>query len=239
MADRDSERFYWLKLHDTFFSNPEMLLLERGDNGKEYALIYLKLMCLATKYEGYLRYTDLLPYDCEMIGTIVNSNTDIVKGAMQRMLELELIEILDDKTLYLHKVAELLGSETGSAARKRSYRNSIKGDNVPLLSQECPQEIDIELEKEIEKDTRVCAKAPPTFDEVSDYINGRGNKVDAELFYNYYVSQGWKKANGQKLKDWKAAVVTWEKKEKDYGHSRDSKAGEKPAKEFDIHYDNE
>tara|TARA_R100001443_G_scaffold106060_1_gene115303 strand:- start:41 stop:658 length:618 start_codon:yes stop_codon:yes gene_type:complete len=52
----------------------------------------------------------------------------------------------------------------------------------------------------------------PTIDEVNNYCLERGNKVDAEAFVNFYESKGWM-VGKNKMKDWKSAVVTWEKRE--------------------------
>lgn len=57
---------------------------------------------------------------------------------------------------------------------------------------------------------------PPTVDEVDEYCRQRGNGVDAQKFVDFYASKGWMVGkNG--MKDWKAAVRTWEK-----GDSRSS-----------------
>ncbi len=53
---------------------------------------------------------------------------------------------------------------------------------------------------------------PPTLSEVTEYCNERNNGVDPEAFISFYQSKGWKVGN-QSMKDWKAAVVTWEKRE--------------------------
>ena len=50
----------------------------------------------------------------------------------------------------------------------------------------------------------------PTADDVRAYCVQRGNSVDAERFVDYYAMKGWM-IRGDKLKDWKAAVRTWEK----------------------------
>lgn len=55
---------------------------------------------------------------------------------------------------------------------------------------------------------------PPTLDEVRAYCKSRKNNIDAEEFIDYYAQQGWKLANGNKMKDWQAAVRTWEKRNK-------------------------
>lgn len=59
---------------------------------------------------------------------------------------------------------------------------------------------------------------PPTEDEVALYCVERRNHVNAQKFVDYYSSNGWKVGRNP-MKDWKAAVRTWEKSEiteKDY-----------------------
>lgn len=50
----------------------------------------------------------------------------------------------------------------------------------------------------------------PTLDEVKAYCRERNNSVDPEKFYNYYESNGWKVGKNP-MKNWKSAVITWEK----------------------------
>ena len=54
----------------------------------------------------------------------------------------------------------------------------------------------------------------PTLEEISDYCINRGNLVDPEQFYNFYESKGWVVGKSP-MKDWRAAVRTWEKREKE------------------------
>ena len=74
----------------------------------------------------------------------------------------------------------------------------------------------IEIEKkDIKENTLKGVKeklrfSPPTTEEVSAYCRERGNKVDAGRFVDFYASKGWKVGN-QPMKDWKAAVRTWER----------------------------
>ena len=51
---------------------------------------------------------------------------------------------------------------------------------------------------------------PPTIEEVKEYCKTRNNSVDAETFVNFYQSKGWLVGKA-KMKDWKAAVRTWER----------------------------
>lgn len=52
----------------------------------------------------------------------------------------------------------------------------------------------------------------PTVEEVKQYCIERNNCVNAEQFYDYYESNGWKVGKNS-MKDWKAAVRTWERSE--------------------------
>lgn len=51
---------------------------------------------------------------------------------------------------------------------------------------------------------------PPTLEDVSSYCYERGNQVDPNRFIDYYTANGWM-VGKNKMKDWKAAVRTWEK----------------------------
>ena len=53
----------------------------------------------------------------------------------------------------------------------------------------------------------------PSVDEVRAYCEERKNNVNAEAFLNFYSSKGWY-VGKNKMKDWKAAVRTWEQKDR-------------------------
>ena len=57
---------------------------------------------------------------------------------------------------------------------------------------------------------------PPTVEEVAQYCFERMSKVDPQRFVDYYTSNGWM-VGKNKMKDWKAAVRTWDQKEKPTG----------------------
>jgi hypothetical protein len=48
---------------------------------------------------------------------------------------------------------------------------------------------------------------------VTDYCQERGNKVDPQRFVDFYEAKGWKVGNTP-MKDWKAAVRTWEQRDR-------------------------
>lgn len=58
---------------------------------------------------------------------------------------------------------------------------------------------------------------PPSVQEVSDYCEERKNRVDPQRFVDYYTANGWKVGKNP-MRDWKAAVRTWEKNDKGFGN---------------------
>ena len=79
----------------------------------------------------------------------------------------------------------------------------------------------------IQESARVPRFTPPTVDEVATYCRERGNTVDAERFVDFYASKGWK-IGKEPMKDWKAAVRTWEKREAEDTTAKPKKAAKAP-----------
>ena len=50
---------------------------------------------------------------------------------------------------------------------------------------------------------------PPTPEEVREYAGAKGLSVDAEDFCDYYGAQGWRLANGNRMRDWRLAANRW------------------------------
>lgn len=64
---------------------------------------------------------------------------------------------------------------------------------------------------------------PPSVDEVAEYVRSRGSSIGAERFVDYYSANGWKVGKNP-MRDWKAAVRTWEQR-------REEETGEQPTKQ--------
>lgn len=54
---------------------------------------------------------------------------------------------------------------------------------------------------------------PPSVEEVNAYCRSRGNGISGEEFIDFYESKGWM-IGKNRMKDWKAAVRTWEQRRK-------------------------
>jgi hypothetical protein len=89
-----------------------------------------------------------------------------------------------------------------NAMDMQSNANKIKLNEIKLN----------EIKDIIEDKPHTQKFTPPTIEEVKSYCISRNNNVDAEKFYNFYQAKGWM-VGKNKMKDWQAAVRTWESKE--------------------------
>lgn len=58
------------------------------------------------------------------------------------------------------------------------------------------------------------AFTPPTLDQVESYCKKYGIVIDVDHFLDYYTANGWVMGNGVPIKDWRARVRAWAKREK-------------------------
>nr|DAS83841.1 MAG TPA: DNA-binding domain protein [Caudoviricetes sp.] len=92
------------------------------------------------------------------------------------------------------------------------------GENKkPMVSEnletEKPNEKENVKEKEnIKENIKRKIFQAPTVEDVRKYCVERGNKVDPQSFIDFYESKGWMIGKNH-MKDWKAAVRTWERSE--------------------------
>ena len=78
---------------------------------------------------------------------------------------------------------------------------------------------------------------PPDIDEVASYISTKGYHVDAEKFINFYESKGWY-VGKNKMKNWHAAIATWEKTEKERSNgnqNRNPYPSKQEANDYALH----
>ena len=117
-----NKKFFWLKLKEDFFESDEIKILESLPNGMAYSNFYLKLLCKSIKNNGVLRLRNVIPYTVEMLSSMTNTNIDIARGAIEKLIALNMIEVLDDGALYMLDIENMIGSETDSAQRMREAR---------------------------------------------------------------------------------------------------------------------
>ena len=229
----DNKKYYYLRLKDNFFDSDELKILESMKDGYLYSNILLKLYLRSLKNDGKLVVNDRIPYNAEMLASVTGHQVGTIKQALSMFKELGLIEILENGAIYMLDIQNFIGKGSTEADRQRLYDRRISEErkqkkltqsrNLEEILEKSTPEIEIELEKdiEIEKEIHSSAKSTttkrkrfekPSISDIKQYCIERNNNVNAEQFYDYYESNGWKVGKNS-MKDWKAAVRTWERSE--------------------------
>ena len=167
--DMSENRRYWLKLHKQFFEDETIIYLGSLENGDKYVNIWLRLLLLCLKdteeTAGFLRFTRQLPYTDALMAKVLRHDIDTVRCAMEYFHKLDMVETLDDGTLYIEAVQEMIGSESSSYERVQRHRRRkaalhsngkalhVTHRNVTLShNKEKEEEKELEEERELEKD---------------------------------------------------------------------------------------
>lgn len=239
----NEKRYYWLKFREDFFSSRRIKKLRKMAGGDTYLVIYLKMQLKALKTEGVLEYTGIEQEFADELALDIDESPDDVRVVLAFLMNYGLCECSDNIHYFLPYVVENTGSETASTQRVRDYRERQKALHCNANETEvkrignAEKEIDIEIEKDKEKDNNRAAKPPrfipPSVEEVQAYCDERMNNVDAENFCDFYQAKNWM-VGKNKMKDWKAAVRTWERNRKGEGKDKDRYANlRRLAEEFD------
>lgn len=120
------------------------------------------------------------------------------------------------------------GGEFGKkGGAPKGNKNANKGKTTPKQPQENPTAVEIttpnnnvnnNLNNNDNSNDNVLKKretkrfSKPTIEEIETYISENSYSISAKTFYDYYEANGWM-VGRNKMKDWKAAVRSWNSKE--------------------------
>lgn len=225
----------WIKICTDIFDDEKILMIESLPERDGIIVIWFKLLCLAgkTNNSGVFLFSDKIPYTDEMLSTIFRRPLNTVRLALSTFERYGMIEIVND-TITIPKwekhqqldALELSREQTRKRVERCRKKQKEIACNVTCnvtrgvtVTQCNGDRIDKEEDKDIDYiyTADKSAEAPktkrfikPTLEEVKAYCSDRHNNVNPERFIDYYESNGWKVGKNS-MKDWKAAVRTWEK----------------------------
>ena len=227
----------WIKLAADVFDNRKIRQIEVMPEGDTIIVIWFKLLTLAgrTNDGGRIYFMQDMPYTEEMLAAAFNRPLMTIKLALRIFQQYHMIEIEDDIIMLpgWEEYQNIQGLERArelARLRKQKQRANQKllsgGEDGHAMSRDMSRNV-TPLDKDIDKDIDIKEKdisndiskkksrfAPPSVDEVRDYIREHGYIVDADAFCAFYDSNGWKVGRNP-MKDWKRALVTWEKRRRE------------------------
>ena len=129
---------------------------------------------------------------------------------VKRSIQRDLKEVTDPG---LKKAMEDLIEQSGIFKEKDGKRQKqTEKDNPDNFSEEEEEEEEEEEKKSLKEKRSKRIFTPPTLQEVEAYCRERRNRVDPSRFVDFYEAKGWM-VGKNRMKDWKAAVRTWERQD--------------------------
>ena len=214
----------WLRLYTEVLNDPKVQRLD-GDTFKGW----VNLLCVAKESSGNGTLPALID-----IAFYLRTDANTAGQLVQRLIDAGLIDQVGEYYVMHGWNLRQYESDNDPTAieRKRRERDRKRDvtDNVTDMSRvtsrtshgQCHANVtrtETETETETETDTdtetdnnNIGRKrfAKPTLTDVQAYCAERGNTVDAQKFVDYYESNGWRVGKNA-MKDWRAAVRTWER----------------------------
>jgi predicted phage replisome organizer len=118
----DNKKNNWLKLKVDFFSSPAVKKLRKIAGGDKYLIIYQKLMLLTVNTEGHYEFQNLEPKIEEELALILDEEVDNLKMAVSFLRSTNLMQDVDNNTIFFIEVPKLIGKYDDSSERVAKYR---------------------------------------------------------------------------------------------------------------------
>lgn len=210
----------WIKIDVTLFDNRKIKAIRTLPEGDSIVVIWLQLLCLAGRVNdcGSVYITKEMPYTEQILANECGVPVSTIQLALKTFQSMGMVEIVED-IIYISNWEKYQAIEKMELIRqqnrdrqKKWYETHKKLPNVMLtdnLTQPNATDIDIDIR---DKNNKRFIK--PSVKEIADYCNNNNYNIDAERFYDYYESKGWKVGKAP-MKDWKAAVRMWNRNNKD------------------------
>lgn len=180
--------------NDNFFVIQGWMVNELKLSGNElmvYAIIHGFSQDQNSWYEGSLSYLNSF-INCKSKTTTMTILKNLLDRGLLEKQEYEVnnVKFCRYRTVYQNLIYPISKIDTNNNIINNKKENNISND---ILSK-----------KKFQK---------PTIEEIQEYCYERGNYIDAYSFYDFYESKNWM-IGKNKMKDWKAAIRTWERNDK-------------------------
>lgn len=120
----ESTKPFWMKFYGRFFDKHEIKILLAMD--RDYVFLYIALLLESVAHRGYIRYNERLAYSANMLSHLLNIPSQKVSESLKVLSDFDLVQILDDGTIYLPAAPAMCGCGSDSAERMRKLRQKRK-----------------------------------------------------------------------------------------------------------------
>lgn len=155
-------------------------------------LLYGEIVALSNQY-GYCYASN------KYFADLYNVTTTTISLLIKNLVDKDYVE---SEIVYKEGTKEILNRYL--KIFKGGYLKNLKDNNTSINNKE-NNNINIITKERFKK---------PTLEEVEEYCKKRNSSVDAKTFYEYFETGNWVDSKGNKVKNWKQKIITWENNRK-------------------------
>lgn len=224
----------WIKLDVNLLDDTKIKIIRSHPDGNAIVILWIGLLCLAMKSArpGIIEISDGIPYTVDDLSSLFNLEKKTVELGLALFAKYQMISLFDGNTLEIinfckyQSIEEIERKRELTRLRVKDFREKRKCNELLTHTKRNVTLTDKirNREDKIKKESRGIFQIP-TIQEISDYCQQRKNKINPQLFFEHYNTNGWM-VGKNKMKNWKSAIITWELRENNNANS--SKQGFKP-----------
>lgn len=136
-----------------------------------------------------------------------NEPPEIEAGTLEESLWIKIARRIDQEREKYESI-KIKRAEAGKKHRGNQYKQEEEKKEIQKAQEKKKKE-----EKTEKPPKKIQTFEKPTVEEIQAYCRERKNNIDAQAFFDFYESKGWKVGTA-KMKNWKASVRTWEQRQK-------------------------
>ena len=167
--------------------------------------LWLRIMFIMHDNEDYGRLTvNGKPMPSQLLARRCGSPLDEFERVFQELDDAGVPSRDEAGIIYSRRMVRDAKTRAGNRERVARFRgsNHTGEESEPLTS-----------EPRAKSERKNTPKRPKTFDAVAEYAAPQGVRTDeARAFWDYYDSQGWCKANGMPVLNWKSLLNQWKRR---------------------------
>lgn len=198
--------------HDSNAITDTKILNMRADYGLEGYGLYWAIIEMMRNEEDYKLTVNKNTY--RAIKTLTNTTIDIEKFIKDCIEDYKLFEQKNEK-FYSNSLLKRMEIKEKKSTVAREKAQKRWNSNTTDMQQQCSgnankiKENKLNKNKIKEKKGKEKEYKAPTLTDIQNYIKEKSLKVDAEYFYNYFTVGNWIDSNGNRVKNWKQKLLTW------------------------------
>lgn len=177
---------------------------------------------LSWKAKGVFSYILSLPEDWKIyMGELEKHATDgkdSLRSAINELVEAGYIvkaELKDKGKFagYSYTIIENPVNRIGKTVAVNPKSENPKSENPQLLNTNNTKYLNKQSTEELNSEKpakKTKSFVPPTLEEIQSYVTEKNLSVDPKKFYTYFNEGDWIDSKGNKVKNWKQKILTWE-----------------------------